>query len=197
LAPETYQHSLWFSFYRFSSVRLKNNSVKFWQLFLGLGTTGARKVENQARVTRFCTQNIPTLFGTHFLSFPISTAEKCFDRTLTTLSSPGTTGACKVENWAQMTRFWHPKHTHPIWDAFLVVSHSYVWIWSRRNFHDFFGLGHYRSTKRWKKGQITRFSAPNIPHFLGCNSYRFQLVWQKNVSIEFWRLFRARHHWRS
>ena len=60
-ALESYPHSLWCSFYRFPSVRLKNNSVKFWRLFRGHGTIGVGKVENRARITRFFTQNIPTL----------------------------------------------------------------------------------------------------------------------------------------
>jgi len=37
--------------------------------FSGLSTTEAGKVENWARMTLFCTRNIPTLFGTQFLSF--------------------------------------------------------------------------------------------------------------------------------
>jgi len=40
-----------------------------------------------------------------FLSFRISTAKKCFGRILTTFPDPGTTGAVKVENRAQMTTF--------------------------------------------------------------------------------------------
>jgi len=33
LAPQTYPHNFWYSFYRFSSVTLKNNSVEFCRLF--------------------------------------------------------------------------------------------------------------------------------------------------------------------
>jgi len=39
---------------------------------------------------------------------------------------------------------------------------------------------------------MARFSARNVLHFLGCNCYRFASVWQKNVSVEFWRLFWSR-----
>jgi len=51
--------------------------------FLGPGTTGARKVENLAWKTQFCTRNIPTLFGVHFI-ISRSTIEKCFGRVLMT-----------------------------------------------------------------------------------------------------------------
>jgi len=37
--------------------------------FPGRVSTGAGKVENWARMTRFCIRNIPTLSGTQFLSF--------------------------------------------------------------------------------------------------------------------------------
>jgi len=56
-------------------------------------------------MTRFSNKNIPTVFGDKFLSFPISTAKKCFGRILTTLSGLRTIGAAKVENWALMTTF--------------------------------------------------------------------------------------------
>jgi len=52
-------------------------------------------------------------------------AKKCFGRILTTFPGPDTTEDGKVENRAQMTRFWHPQYTHSIWDVFLVVSHPY------------------------------------------------------------------------
>jgi len=155
-------------------------------------TTEACKVENRARRNRFNARNIPILFVVQFFSFPINTATICFGWILTTFPCPSTTRAGKLENRVRMTRFWHPKHSHPIWDTFLVISHRYVLKWSRPNFHDFFGPRHHWSRKSWKQGQMTRFSAPNIPHFLGSNSYRFQSVWQKNVSIEFSWVFRAR-----
>ena len=68
LVPQTYLHNLLCSFYRFPSVRLKNNSVEFCRLS-ALITNKAGKVENRARLTLFCTWNIPSLFGTLFLSF--------------------------------------------------------------------------------------------------------------------------------
>jgi len=56
-------------------------------------------------MTQFCTWNIPTVFGTQFLSFPISTAKKCFGWILTTFSGPDIFGVGKVENRVRMTRF--------------------------------------------------------------------------------------------
>ena len=66
--------------------------------FPGLGTTGAGKVENRAWMTRFCTWNIPSLFGIQFLSFPISSVEKCFSSIL--------------RSFRVLTPLKHPKHTH-------------------------------------------------------------------------------------
>jgi len=63
------------------------------------------QVENWVLMTRFGTRYIPTQFVLQFLSFPISTVEKCFCRILTTFVGLDTTGACKVEYRAQMTQF--------------------------------------------------------------------------------------------
>jgi len=49
--------------------------------------------EKRVRMTLFCTRNIPTMFGVHFLSFPISTTENCFGRILTTIPSTNNNGA--------------------------------------------------------------------------------------------------------
>jgi len=43
--------------------------------FCGLSTIRTGKVENWARMIGICIHNIPTLFGTHFLSFLIRTTE--------------------------------------------------------------------------------------------------------------------------
>jgi len=62
----------------------------------------AGKVENRVRMTPFCTRNIPTMFGVYFLSFPVSTIEKCFIRILTNISSSehhqNRPGVSKVKN---------------------------------------------------------------------------------------------------
>jgi len=42
-------------------------------------------------MNRFCTPNIPALFGVQFLSFLIHMAEKCFGRILMTFPVPDTT----------------------------------------------------------------------------------------------------------
>jgi len=81
-ALETYPPSSWCSLYRFQSVQLKNVLAEFWGLFHD--TTVVGQVENLVRKTQFCTRNIPTLFEVQFLSFLVSTVEKCFDRVLTT-----------------------------------------------------------------------------------------------------------------
>jgi len=57
-------------------------------------------IEDEGRMTRFCSRNIPTEFGVQFLSFAVSTGEKCLGRILTTFSSPSTTRAGKDENRA-------------------------------------------------------------------------------------------------
>jgi len=65
----------------------------------------ADKVENWTRITPFCTQNIPTMFGVQFVSFLVNTAVKYFDRILTNFPGPESTRAGKPENRAQMTWF--------------------------------------------------------------------------------------------
>jgi len=63
-----------------------------------LSRPGAGRVENRARMTPFCTWNIPTLFGCCSY-FPVSTTEKCFNQILTTFLGPGTTRAVKYPHY--------------------------------------------------------------------------------------------------
>ena len=51
----------------------------------------ARKVKNRAQMTRFCIRNITKMFGVQFLSFFVSTAEKCFSQILVTFPNLDTT----------------------------------------------------------------------------------------------------------
>jgi len=185
-------------------------------------------------MTWFCTRNIPILFRVQFLSFALSTTEKCKGRILTTFLGPSTTGVApeqarlKVESgwpdfapkyfgrilrtqvlpeqaklktgtvWLGFTpeilphylgctcycfpSIWlknvsaefddfyeigyyrsrqrwkpdpydsvlHPKYTHTIWDAFLIVFHPYGWKMSRSNFDAYFRPEHYWSSQSWK-----------------------------------------------
>jgi len=77
--------------------------------FFGFGNHRNRprvgKVENWALMTPFCTRNIPTMFRVQFLWFPVSTAEKYFDRMLMTFPGLESSRARKVENRAEMTWF--------------------------------------------------------------------------------------------
>ena len=76
---------LWFPIYT-----LEKCLGQILTTFSSLGTTRARKVENRNLMYRFCTWNIPTLYGVQLLSFPINTIEKCFGQILTTFLGLGT-----------------------------------------------------------------------------------------------------------
>jgi len=69
-----------------------------------LKSTRVGKVENPAQMTRFCTQNIPTMFGVQFL-FLLSVQLKHFCRVLTAFLLPKPTRVGKVENQTQITQF--------------------------------------------------------------------------------------------
>jgi len=98
--------------------------------FLRPSTTGATKVENRTKMTTFGTRNIPTHFVVQFLSFPISTVQKCFGRILTTFPDLGTTGAGKVENWTHVTRFCTRNIPTRFWTQFLsfCISTAEKWL---------------------------------------------------------------------
>ena len=66
----------------------QSNFDNFSGIGLHRNRLGEGEVENRARMTPFCTRNIPTMFGVQFLSFPVSTAEKYFGQILTTFSGP-------------------------------------------------------------------------------------------------------------
>jgi len=118
--------------------------------FPGLATIGTGKVENRACMTWFCTRMLPTLFGTQFLSLPIGMTEKCFGPILTTFSSPGTTGATKVENGVQMTTF----GTRNILTQFVVQLLSFPVSTVKRCFGwilmTFPGPRYHQSRQSWK-----------------------------------------------
>jgi len=76
--------------------------------FSGPEHNGEGKVENGVQINRLSARNVPTLFRVQFLSFPVSTTKKCFDRILTTFSGLGTAGPAKVENRTEMIMFGTP-----------------------------------------------------------------------------------------
>jgi len=63
-------------------------------------------------MTRFCTQNIPKMFGVQFLWFVVSTAEKYFCQMLAGFLIPKPTRVGKVENQAQITQFCTQKYPY-------------------------------------------------------------------------------------
>jgi len=59
------------------SIRVSTTENCFGQILMSIPSTNitwAGKPENQARITRFCTRNIPTLLGVQFLSFHVHMA---------------------------------------------------------------------------------------------------------------------------
>jgi len=92
-------------FLLFSVITVEKCFGQILMTFLSPENTGEGKVENWAQMSRFYTRNILTLFEVQFLSFHVNTTKKYFSRILTTFLRLDTTGASKVENQAQMTRF--------------------------------------------------------------------------------------------
>jgi len=86
---------------------------------------GANKVENRARMNPFCTRNIPTMFGAHILSFPISTTEKLFWSNFDDYS--GHRHHRSKQTWKPGLEYsvLHPTHTNTVWGAVLIVSYQY------------------------------------------------------------------------
>jgi len=111
--------------------------------FWGVGTIGVGKVESQIRMTRFCTRNIPTLFGCNSYSFPSvrmkhthtfwSTilivshqyGQKMFRSNFDYFSGPEHHRCNQSWKPGQDDYVWHSRHTHTFWDAILIVSHRY------------------------------------------------------------------------
>jgi len=101
--------------------------------FSGRGTTGAGKVQNGAHMTRFSARNSPTLFGVQFLSFPVSTVDKCFGWILTT------------------SRVWAPPEeekfkTGPLWLGLALETYQH-----------FLGYNSYRFPSVWLKNVWVKF----------------------------------------
>jgi len=76
-------------------------------------------------MTPFCTGNIPTMFGVQFLSFLVSIVEKYFDQILITFPclEPPEQAWSRQSSKSGLNDFGlHPKHTHNVWGAVLIVS---------------------------------------------------------------------------
>jgi len=77
---------------KFFPLLMQNDrNIPFWQTMQHPGCLG------------FDSRNIPTLFGTYFLSFVICTGKNGRWQIFTTFSGPSTTAAGRVENWARIT----------------------------------------------------------------------------------------------
>jgi len=148
----------------------------------------AGKVENRARMTQFCTQNILTLFGTQFLSFPFSTAKECFGWILTTFSGPGTNGGGKVEKLDPDDSIVHPNVPTLFGAQFLLFPISTAEKCFGRILRTFARPGTTEVGKVENRARMTQFSTQNIPTLFGTH---FSSVRLKNVSVKFWRLFQA------
>jgi len=143
------------------------------------------------QMTTFNTPNIPTQFVVQFLSFPVSTFETCFGRILTTFSGLGTTGAWKVENGAQMSRFSARNVPTLFWVQFLSFRVNTTKKCFRRILMTSprpctSGQPKLKSGTKWE-----RFAPQTYLHNLCCSFYHFPSVRMKGNSIEIWLLFRA------
>jgi len=140
-------------------------------------------------MTRFCTWNIPTLFGLKFLSSVVSIAENCFGRVMTTFSGSSPTRVGKVENRAWMTQFAPETYPHNLW----WYSYGFESVQLKNVSAEFWRLLEARVPQQLEKLKIglgrLDFAPETYRHCLGCNSYRFTWVRSKNVSVELWQLF--------
>jgi len=163
--------------------------------FPGPGT-GAEKVENRARKTRFCTRNIPTLFGVQFLSFLVSTAKKCFSRVLATF---------RVRALPEQEKL----KTKPRWLGLVPETYPYFLGYNSYRFPSvrlnnvsvqFWQLFRGRLPPEEAQSRLSWYLAPGgpdfapktYPHCLGCRCYRLSSVLLKIVLVEFWQLLQAR-----
>jgi len=130
--------------------------------FPGSDTTETRQEQAKLKTgpgwLHFAPENIPTMFGVQFLSFPVSTTEKYFDQTLMTFPGPDTT-LTSLEQAKLKSRpinfndsVLHPKHTHNVWVPVLIVFCQYSWKIFRSYFDGFSGLGNRQSRKSWLLG---------------------------------------------
>jgi len=88
LVPKTYTHFLGCNSYRFASVRQKNVSIKFWRLFCARAPPQQAELKIRTGWLCFDRRNIPTLFGTRFLSFLIRTGKDDLEQIFTIFSGP-------------------------------------------------------------------------------------------------------------
>jgi len=150
------------------------------------------KLKNGTVWLSFAPKTYPHYSGHSSYHFAISTAEKCFGRILTTFLGLSTTGVIKFENRAWMTQFWQPKYPHYLGR----ISSRFLFLRVKTVLDKFLRLFRARARPELEKLKAAPKWLGLVPekylHFLGCNSYHFPSLWQKNVSVEFWWLFWAR-----
>jgi len=100
LVPQDVETLFWVQFLSFPVSTAQIYFGPNLSTFPGPESTRAGNVENKTQMTWFCTRIITTLFGGQFLSFHVSTAEKCFRPILMTFPDLDTIGTGKVENGA-------------------------------------------------------------------------------------------------
>jgi len=137
---------------------------------------GVGEVENRARMTPFCTWNIPTMIRVQFLPFSISTTEKCFSRVLMTFSGPDTTRTCLEQGkWTSSldNSILHPKHTHNVWVQSLSFLVSTVEQYFVRILTTFLGLKRTRVGKH--ENRMMWFCTRNIHTLFGVQFFSFSV----------------------
>jgi len=195
-APETYPQNLWWYYHivfsQYSWKMCRSNFDDFsrpgyhsrWQSW---------KSEPEDSILH--PKHTDTL-GTQFLSFLVSTVEKCFSRVLTTFWVLAPLEQEKLKTgliWLGL-----PPETYQ--QFFGLQFLSFPMSTARECFGlistTFPGQGTTRAGPK-KAKLITGpgwpgFAPETYPHCLGCSSYRLLSAFLKTVLVEFWRLFRAR-----
>jgi len=130
-----------------------------------------------------------------FLSFPISTIEKCFGRIFQARKPPKQ--APRWQSWKPGPDYLvlHPKQTLTNWGALLIVSRHYSWKMFWSNFDDFPGPKNHRCRPRASKVvnqvQMTLFCTQNIPTLFGLQFLSFLVSTTENLFSQILATFPA------
>jgi len=156
---------------------------------------GAGKVEKWVQMTPFCTRNISTMFGVHFLSFPLSTTENYFGRILTNIPGTNTNGAgpelANLKIGHGQIGFVSETYPHCLWCS----SYRFSSVRLKKILLNFKRLFRAQKTleqeklKTWHKW--LSFVPETYPQYFGCSFYHLPSVRLRKFSVDFWRLCRV------
>jgi len=117
-------------FLSFPVISIENCFGQILTTIPGTGITGAGKLEYRTRITRFCTQNIPTLFWVrsyHFSSIRLINVSVKFLRLFRVRTPPEQALRGQSSKRGPHDSVLHPKHTHNVW-GYIFYRFLLVWL---------------------------------------------------------------------